>query len=231
MVTGYLVQMPFQEGAEVKEGDLLFVVDRRPYKAQLDQAQGQVNLYQAQLKLARTTLARDRAVNLIRPSSVSPQQIDQDEAIADEAQARVDAYEKSMEISRLNHEFTRVLSPIDGQISYYRKTLGNLVTQNQTRLTTIVSVDPIYVHFEMDEPTLLRHRTGAQRREAPAAQGPHQDTGPHGAPRRGGLPAPGDHQLRRQPGQSHDGQHPGAWCLCQPHADRAATGCWHRAGS
>jgi multidrug efflux system membrane fusion protein len=63
MVTGYLVQMPFQEGAEVKENDLLFVVDRRPYKAQLDQAQGQVNLYQAQLKLARTTLARDRAVN------------------------------------------------------------------------------------------------------------------------------------------------------------------------
>ena len=63
LVTGYLVQMPFQEGAEVKKGDLLFVVDRRPYKAQLDQAQGQVNLYQAQLKLARTTLARDRAVN------------------------------------------------------------------------------------------------------------------------------------------------------------------------
>jgi membrane fusion protein, multidrug efflux system len=158
MVTGYLVQMPFHEGAEVKEGDLLFVVDRRPYRAQLDQAQGQVNLYQAQLKLARTTLARDRAVNAIRPSSVSPQQIDQDEAIADEAQARVDAYDKTKEISRLNHEFTQVLSPINGQISYYRKTLGNLVTQNQTRLTTIVSVDPIYVHFEMDEPTLLRHR-------------------------------------------------------------------------
>ena len=158
MVTGYLVEMPFQEGAEVKEGDLLFVVDRRPYKAQLDQAQGQVNLYQAQLKLARTTLARDRAVNLLRPSSVSPQQIDQDEAVVEEAQARVDAFQKSMEVSRLNHDFTRVLSPIDGQISYYRKTLGNLVTENQTRLTTIVSMDPIYVHFEMDEPTLLRHR-------------------------------------------------------------------------
>jgi membrane fusion protein, multidrug efflux system len=158
MVSGYLVQMPFQEGEEVKEGDLLFVVDRRPYKAQLDQAQGQVNLYQAQLKLAKVTLARDHRVNMLRPSSVSPQQIDQDEAIVEEAQARVDANEKSMEVSRLNHEFTRVLSPIGGQISYYRKTLGNLVTQNQTRLTTIVSVDPIYVHFEMDEPTLLRHR-------------------------------------------------------------------------
>ena len=62
-VTGYLVEMPFEEGAEVKAGDLLFVVDPRPYKAQLDQAQGQVDLYQASLKLARTTLARDRAIN------------------------------------------------------------------------------------------------------------------------------------------------------------------------
>ena len=158
LVTGYLVEMPFREGAEVKKGDLLFVVDRRPYKAQLDQAQGQVNLYQAQLKLARSTLARDRAVNNLSPGSVSPQQLDQEQAVADEAKARVDAFEKSMEISRLNHEFTRVLSPIDGQISFYRKTLGNLVNQNETRLTTVVSVDPMYVFFEMDEPTLLRYR-------------------------------------------------------------------------
>jgi len=158
LVTGYLVQMPFQEGAEVKAGDLLFVVDRRPYKAQLDQAQGQVNLYQAQLRLARTTLGRDRAINALRPSSISQQVIDQDEAVADEAKARVDAFEKSMEISKLNHEFTQIVSPIDGQISFYRKTLGNLAYQNQTRLTTIVSVDPMYVHFEMDEPALLRYR-------------------------------------------------------------------------
>ncbi len=158
LVTGYLVEMPFKEGAEVKKGDLLFVVDRRPYKAQLDQAQGQVNLYQAQLKLARTTLARDRAVNNLQPGSVSPQQIDQEQAVADEAKARVDAFEKSMEISKLNHEFTRIASPIDGQISFYRKTLGNLVNQNETRLTTVVSVDPMYIYFEMDEPTLLRYR-------------------------------------------------------------------------
>jgi multidrug efflux system membrane fusion protein len=63
-----------------------------------------------------------------------------------------------MEISRLNHEFTRIESPIDGQISFYRKTLGNLVNQNETRLTTVVSVEPMYVYFEMDEPTLLRYR-------------------------------------------------------------------------
>ena len=70
-VTGYLIQMPFVEGAEVKKGDLLFVVDPRPYKAQLDQPQGQVDLYKAQLRLARTTLARDRAINASSPGSVS----------------------------------------------------------------------------------------------------------------------------------------------------------------
>ena len=94
-VTGYLVKMPFKEGAEVKEGDLLFVVDPRPYKAQVDQAQGQVDLYQASLKLAKTTLARDRAINSLSPGSVSKQQFDQEQATVDEADARVKAYEKS----------------------------------------------------------------------------------------------------------------------------------------
>jgi multidrug efflux system membrane fusion protein len=157
-VTGYLVKMPFKEGAEVKEGDLLFVVDPRPYKAQVDQAQGQVDLYQASLKLAKTTLARDRAINSLSPGSVSKQQFDQEQATVDEADARVKAYEKAMEFSKLSHEFTRVTSPIDGQISRYYLTLGNLVNQDQTLLTTVVSTDPMYAYFEMDEPTLLRIR-------------------------------------------------------------------------
>ncbi len=78
--------------------------------------------------------------------------------MVDEADARVKAYEKSMEIYKLSHEFTRVTSPIDGQISRYYLTLGNLVNQDQTLLTTVVSVDPMYVFFDMDEPTLLRTR-------------------------------------------------------------------------
>jgi membrane fusion protein, multidrug efflux system len=157
-VSGYLVEMPFEEGAEVKKGDLLFVVDPRPYQAQVDQAQGQVDLYQASLKLAKTTLARDRAINNLSRGSISQQQFDQEQAQVDEAQARVDAYKKSMELYVINHEWTRVLAPIDGQISRYYLTLGNLVDQNQTLLTTIVSVDPMYAYFEMDEPTLLRIR-------------------------------------------------------------------------
>src|SRR2546423_367773 len=78
-VTGYLVKMPFKEGAEVKTGDLLFEVDPRPYKAQLDQAEGQVKLYEAQQQLAKTTLARDLEIAKT-PGAVSAQQLDQDRA-------------------------------------------------------------------------------------------------------------------------------------------------------
>jgi multidrug efflux system membrane fusion protein len=157
-VTGYLTTMPFKEGSDVKAGDLLFIVDQRPYQAQLDQAQGQVDLNQASLKLARVTLRRDKAINSLQPGSISQQQFDQEQAVVEEAEARVKAMEKAKELYLLNKEFTRIVSPIDGQISRYYLTLGNLVNQDTTLLTTVVSVDPMYAYFEMDEPTLLKIR-------------------------------------------------------------------------
>ena len=90
---------------------------------------------------------------LAAPGSISQQQFDQEQAVVDEAEARVVAYEKSMEIYTLSHEFTNVTSPIDGQISRYYLTLGNLVNQDSTLLTTVMSVDPMYAYFEMDEST------------------------------------------------------------------------------
>ncbi len=156
-VSGYLVRMPFKEGAEVKKGDLLFEVDPRPYQAQLDQAEGQVNLYKAQLALAKATHARDREVAKT-PGAVSLQQLDQDRAAVDEADAAVKAYQASMEVYRLNLSFTKVTSPIDGQVSRYYLTNGNLAAQDQTLLTTVVSMDPMYVYFDVDEGTLLRAR-------------------------------------------------------------------------
>ena len=155
-VTGYLVQMPFKEGAEVKAGDLLFVIDPRPYQAQLDQAKSQVKLNQAQLELAKTTLARYQVLDKTTPGAVSKQSLDQYQAAVVEAEARVDAQKKSLEVYNLNKEFTRVMSPIDGQVSRYYLTLGNLVNQDQTLLTTIMSLDPIYAYFDMDERTLLQ---------------------------------------------------------------------------
>ncbi len=158
-VTGYLVRIPFEEGAEVKKDDLLFEIDRRPYQAQLDQAQGQVNLYAAQLKLAQATYARDKGhLQPATPGAVSQQQLDQDRAAVEEAEARLNAAKASTEVYKLNLEFTTVTSPIDGQVSRYYLTLGNLVNQDQTLLTTVVSVDPMYAYFDVDEPTLLRVR-------------------------------------------------------------------------
>ena len=104
-VTGFLVNIPFKEGAEVKKGELLFEIDPRPYKAQLDQANSQVDLYEASLRLARTTLERDKALLQSAPGSVSRQQIDQDQAAVEEAEARVKAFREQVQPA-----FARVLS-------------------------------------------------------------------------------------------------------------------------
>ena len=155
-VTGFLGQPLFREGSEVKAGSLLFEIDPRPYQAQYDQAVGQVNLYKAQLKLAKVTLARDE--QLVKSAAVSAQQIDQDRAAVDEADAQVKAAAASLEIYKLNLNFTKVTSPIDGQVGRYNLTLGNLVNQDQTLLTTVLSLDPMYAYFDVDEPTVLRVR-------------------------------------------------------------------------
>ena len=155
-VTGYVVKIPFKEGAEVKKGDLLVEIDPRPYQAQLDQAKGQVELNQAQLKLARTVYQRD--VTLAAKNAVSQEQLDQDQAAVGEAEARVKAAKASLEVYRLNVEFTQVKSPIDGKVSRYYLTPGNLAIQDQTLLTTVVSQEPVYAYFDLDEPTLLEIR-------------------------------------------------------------------------
>jgi multidrug efflux system membrane fusion protein len=156
-VTGFLDKLYFKEGSEVKKGDLLAEIDPRPYQAQLDQAMGQVKLYDAQLKLAKSTLARDLEANRV-PGTISTQQIDQDRAAVEEAEARVKAYEASTEVYKLNLAFTKVHAPVDGQVGRFFLTVGNLVNQDQTLLTTVVSLDPINDYFDMDEPTLLRIR-------------------------------------------------------------------------
>ncbi len=157
-VTGYLTKMPFKEGSEVKAGDLLFEIDPRLYQAKLDQAVSQVTLNQAQLELAKSTLKRYQALDVSTPGAVSQQALDQYKAAVAEAKARVKAQQKSLEVYKLNKEFTQVVSPIDGQVSRYYLTLGNLVNQDQTLLTTVVSLDPIYAYFDMDDRTLLQIR-------------------------------------------------------------------------
>jgi membrane fusion protein, multidrug efflux system len=168
-VTGYLVNIPFKAGSEVKAGDLLFEIDPRPYQAQLDQAEGQVKLYQAQLALAKSTLARDEEISKT-PGAVAMQQLDQDRAAVAEADARVKAYQASTEVYKLNLSFCRVSSPINGQTSRYFLTNGNLVNQDQTLLTTVVSLDPINAYFDMDETTLQTVRRAINEGRVQRAQ-------------------------------------------------------------
>jgi multidrug efflux system membrane fusion protein len=153
-VAGYLVRTTFMEGSEVKKGDLLFEIDPRPYEAQVLQAQSQVGLAEAQVKLAQATLARDKP--LVGKGGVTEHDLERDTAAVDEAMARLRAARAGVDLCRLNLEFTKVVSPIDGRVGRYYVTVGNLVNQEQTLLTTIVSHDPMYVYFELDERTAMR---------------------------------------------------------------------------
>src|SRR5262249_25575923 len=113
----------------------------------------------------------------------------------------------------------KVTAPIDGQVSRYYLTVGNLVNQDQTLLTTVVSLDPMYVYFDMDEPTLLRLRNAPKRgpdQARPARPVPRPD----GAAGRGRLPAWGDPHLRYHPGHPRHGQHRLPWRLPQPQTGR-----------
>ena len=124
------------------------------------------------------------------------------------------AAEASLEVYKLNLDFTKVTSPIDGQVSRYYFTLGNLVNQDQTVLTTVVSLDPIYAYFDVDEPTVLRVRRAINEGTIKRYQEGRFPS--HGLARRRRLSAPGNHQLRQQPGQSHHGQHLGAGLFDNP---------------
>jgi multidrug efflux system membrane fusion protein len=154
---GPLLAAAFLFPGQCHEGDLLFEIDPRPYQAQLDQAQGQVALYEAQLKLAIANYARAREVAKT-PGAISPQDLDTYKAQQEQAEAALLAIRASLEVYKLNLRFCMVTSPIDGRVSRYYLTLGNLVNQDQTLLTTVVSLDPMYAYFDVDEPTLLRVR-------------------------------------------------------------------------
>lgn len=167
-VTGYLVSAPFKEGDTVKgpvkwfglpvrPGSLLFEIDPRPYKAQLDQAESQVKVTKAQLNLAQANY--DRAKDAADKGVGSKQDVDTTKAAVEEAASRIDAAQAAVRLYELNLGYTRVHSPIDGQVSRYYYTLGNLINQDQTLLTTVVSTDPMYAYFDMDERTILRIRT------------------------------------------------------------------------
>lgn len=154
--TGYLVKIPFKEGADVKKDDLLFEIDPKPYQAQLEAAEAQVALTEASLKYAKATNERFKELAKKQKGAVSERELDQYQAQEDQGVANLKLAKSNLESAKINLEWTKVKAPIDGHISRYYLTLGNLVNADVTQLTTVVSMDPMYVNFDMDEPTLLR---------------------------------------------------------------------------
>lgn len=157
-VSGYIDRIAFREGGDVKKGDLLFVIDPKPFQAELQRAEAQVSSARAQAQLARQM--RANAERMLAAGAISQEEFDErasGDAVAAEA---VRAAQAEANIARLNLGYTRITSPIAGRVSRAEITQGNLVSGGSgeaTLLTTVVSLDPIYVEFEGDEQIYLRY--------------------------------------------------------------------------
>ena len=163
-VTGYIESVNFSEGSLVQKNDLLFVIDPRPYRAALDKASAELSRATSRAELAHNDVVRSEKLLTIK--AVSQEEYDGRVNAAREADATVDSARATLEAARLDLSFTRVTAPISGRISKAAVTAGNLVTGgsgNAALLTTIVSIDPIYVSFEGDEQVYLKYNELARR--------------------------------------------------------------------
>jgi RND family efflux transporter MFP subunit len=154
-VSGYLDNLTFRAGDIVEKGDLLFVIDPRPYQAILNQANGQLRQAEAQKQLQAADLARAQRLQATRV--ISKEEYDTNVAQANQAAAQYVAAQAAVESAQLNLDFTQIKAPIRGRIGRELVTVGNLVQADSTLLTTIVSVDPIYAYFNMDERSVLKY--------------------------------------------------------------------------
>ena len=157
-VTGYITEIHFKAGAIVNQGDLLFVIDPRPYQADLDRASANLDQAEAQLKLAQIDF--NRAKDLREKKVTSPEEFDQKAATNQQAEASVRSAQAAKDAAALNLEFTKIKSPITGRVSNERVTVGNLVQSSMGAdgvLTTVVSIDPIYVYVDADENSILKY--------------------------------------------------------------------------
>jgi RND family efflux transporter MFP subunit len=157
-VSGYLQSVHFTDGAVVKKGGLLFVIDPRPYQAELNRSKAALEQAIAQYERAQKDLARVR--QLVKWRAVSQEEVDTRAAEQRQAEEAVKAARAAVEAEQLNVEFTQVKAPISGRISREFVTVGNLInggSADSTLLTRIVSLDPIYCYFDVDERSYLKY--------------------------------------------------------------------------
>jgi RND family efflux transporter MFP subunit len=175
-VSGYLDSIHFKDGQEVKVGDLLFVIDPRPYEAEAERARADLKRAEAQRNLAQQNL--QRAERLMQGSTIAPEQYDARRNEYDIAAANVVEAQASAKAAELNLEFTQVKAPIDGRISRRFADEGNLITGGSTQstlLTTIVPFNPLYATFDADERLVLKYSRldlSGQRKSSRAAPNP-----------------------------------------------------------
>lgn len=159
-VSGYIERVAFTEGDEVQKGDLLFVIDQRPYRASLERAQAQLAQAESEAELASS---RDtRANELLEVSAISREEYEARRASSAQAAAAVRAAQAAVTAARLDLQFTEVRSPIDGRAGRALVTAGNLAQADATLLTTVVSLDPVHVYFETDEQSFLGYQALAR---------------------------------------------------------------------
>jgi RND family efflux transporter MFP subunit len=155
-VTGYLTKAFFTEGEEVKEGTVLYEIDPAPYQAAYDAAKAQVAQNVAALQLARQNNARARALNIGKDPGIAKAEVDQNESLEKQALANLDYSRANLATAKLNLGWTKVTAPVAGVVGRLLVTRGNLIAANQTTLTTVVSQDPMWAYFDVDEPTVLQ---------------------------------------------------------------------------
>lgn len=159
-VSGYIEKVHFREGGDVKQGDLLFTIDPRPYQAVVNRLKAELGAAKARAELAQSEAKR--AEGLAATQAISTETFETRSKTAQQAGEALRSAEAALQAAELDLEFTNVRAPISGRISNARITTGNLVTggstANSTLLTTIVSLDPIYCYFDADEASALRYR-------------------------------------------------------------------------
>lgn len=176
-VGGYVDGARFQEGARVHKGQVLYEIDPRPFQAEANRAAAEVARAKAQWDL--TIVNRERGRRLIDQNALAQSEFDRLSSEEKAAQANLAAANAALQTARLNLEFTRVVSPIDGRVSKALITRGNLVTQAD-RLTTVVSDTPIYAAFNADEQTFLKYAAAERGKQSPVYMGLMTEDGyPH----------------------------------------------------
>ncbi len=151
-VTGYLKEIKFEAGKPVKKGDVLFVIDKRVFDAAVRQARGQVEIYKAQLTQAQKSLART-----LKIQGATQEEKEQGQAQVEVYKAQMDAAQAQLDDAKINLDFCDVIADLDGIVDRNLITIGNLVTANQTLLTTIVKPYPLYAYFDVDQQSIQRY--------------------------------------------------------------------------